>query len=149
MGKVCKTCKQDKNVSFYYKHASNKDGLDKSCKRCRQDYYNNKYNKKGRSKHLEYEVGSYNYTRNSHLVCTYGITLKEYNILLESQNYKCAICGIVQEESLRLFKRLLFVDHCHNTSRVRGLLCQNCNNGLGNFKDSTEFLDKAINYLKK
>lgn len=77
---------------------------------------------------------------------TYDITWDDYEELLESQNYKCAIC-----ESTVSSKRTsrLFVDHDHNseTLTVRGLLCSNCNHGLGQFKDSPKLLQKAIGYL--
>ena len=56
----------------------------------------------------------------------------------------CKLCNKHQS----LFKRRLAVDHCHSTGRIRGLLCGNCNKGLGNFQDSKILLHKAIEYLK-
>ena len=82
--------------------------------------------------------------RNTVLKSTYGITLKDYNILLENQNHKCAICGRKQEE----FTRKFAVDHCHITDKVRGLLYGNCNVGIGNLQDDVNILEKAIKYLK-
>lgn len=75
---------------------------------------------------------------------TYDITYEDYEALLISQNYSCAICKsrIGNARSSRLF-----VDHCHNTAKVRGLLCSNCNHGLGQFKDSPKLLQRAIEYL--
>lgn len=70
----------------------------------------------------------------------YGITLREYVLLLEKQNGVCAICG---NEGLNR----LAVDHCHKTGVVRGLLCAQCNHGLGNFKDDPKLLISAIDYL--
>lgn len=61
---------------------------------------------------------------------------------------KCNICSISQLEHKSLFKRDLYIDHCHNTNKVRGILCHNCNLALGNFKDNIEFLSKAIKYLQ-
>ncbi len=75
---------------------------------------------------------------------TYDITFEDYENFLKSQDYKCAIC-----ESKISSKRTsrLFVDHCHQTLKVRGLLCSSCNHGLGQFKDSPKLLQKAIQYL--
>lgn len=75
----------------------------------------------------------------------YGINLKKYNDLLKEQNYSCAICGLDQSR----FEKALSVDHCHTSGKVRGLLCQLCNTGLGSFKDNKKVLEKAIEYLDK
>ena len=78
--------------------------------------------------------------RANKLKTRYGLTPAEYDELAEKQMKKCAICG--SEEKLH-------VDHCHQTKKVRGLLCGNCNRGLGIFKDDIERFKKAINYLLK
>ena len=80
---------------------------------------------------------------NRRLKYKYGITLKEYTNLLEEQNQVCAICS----EPCDLKPRLS-VDHDHTTGKLRGLLCDSCNNGLGRFKDNPETLSNAIEYLK-
>ncbi len=74
----------------------------------------------------------------------YGITLAEYNTMLEAQDYKCAICGNEDEVE----GRRLAIDHCHTSGKVRGLLCGKCNRGLGLFYDNDELLHNAIQYLK-
>ncbi len=61
--------------------------------------------------------------RNKYLQKKYGITLRQYNIMLFSQNLSCAICKKHKSE----FKKNLAVDHNHKTGRVRGLLCYYCN----------------------
>lgn len=68
----------------------------------------------------------------------YGLTKDEYDKL----GKKCMVCGVGRG------KKRLSVDHNHKTNKIRGLLCDNCNNGLGRFKDSVELLLKAIKYLK-
>ena len=70
---------------------------------------------------------------------------KDYAVLLEKQNNCCAICGKSEKEN----GKRLAIDHNHQTHRVRNLLCQSCNTGLGDFKDSKELLLKAFEYLKK
>ncbi len=84
-------------------------------------------------------------TKDRALRRTYGITLKQYNAMLEAQNYQCGICATKHVEGSR--SSVLHVDHCHNTGVVRSLLCSNCNKGLGCFKDDPELLRKAMNYL--
>lgn len=81
----------------------------------------------------------------------YGITLERYDELLKKQNNVCAICGNPQMTSDKWGSphRRLRVDHNHVTKNVRGLLCHNCNAGLGHFRDSPNLLKKAIEYLSK
>lgn len=83
--------------------------------------------------------------KNKGLKARYNITLDDYEEMLFQQDNKCAICNALAST----FKKGLFVDHCHITGKVRGLLCLNCNTTLGKFKDNTETLYSAINYLNK
>jgi len=93
--------------------------------------------KHGKSHTAEYKADLW-------LIKKYGITLSEYDEILESQGGVCAICGSDDPQG----KGARFhVDHCHETGEVRGLLCHFCNIGLGHFKDSREALQSAINYL--
>jgi len=75
----------------------------------------------------------------------YGITLEQYDELLAKQHNRCAICGRHQA-GLRVS---LAVDHNHSTGKLRGLLCDMCNRGMGLLRESTDLLVKAINYLKE
>lgn len=72
----------------------------------------------------------------------YGITLEEYEAMYEIQNGLCAICN--KEET----NKLLAVDHCHGTGKVRGLLCAKCNQGIGHFNDDSNLLERAIKYVQ-
>jgi hypothetical protein len=76
----------------------------------------------------------------------YGIDKDGYENLLKLQNGKCAICGL-HEQNHR--NKVLNVDHNHKTKKVRGLLCNNCNRGLGHLKDNILFLENALAYLKE
>jgi len=78
----------------------------------------------------------------------YGISLKEYNAMVESQDGKCAICGVDETLEIRGKTVRLAVDHCHTTGKVRGLLCAKCNQGIGCLKDDVELLQSAIDYLR-
>ena len=78
----------------------------------------------------------------------YSLTLESYNAMLEAQNHQCAICGLHANEHTKGGKiESLAVDHCHKTKKIRALLCRKCNLGLGYFKDNTDFLKKAVQYL--
>jgi hypothetical protein len=83
--------------------------------------------------------------RTAHLKRQYGITENEYSILFNSQNGKCAICDRLEEE----VKERLEVDHDHLTGKIRGLLCGQCNRGLGSVRDNIDLLGKMIIYVNK
>jgi Recombination endonuclease VII len=83
-------------------------------------------------------------TRRKHrLRCVYGISLEEYDAMLDSQGGVCAICKKKPDEG-----KALFVDHCHVTGRVRGLLCGKCNSVLAFGNDNPDILRAAIAYLR-
>ena len=78
---------------------------------------------------------------NRKLTCDrYGITIDEYKKLFSVPF--CRICGNKRTE-----KHRLHIDHCHETDKIRGILCKGCNQGLGKFKDNPELLKKAVAYL--
>lgn len=72
----------------------------------------------------------------------YGVSGPAYDALVEQQNGLCAICGRPPRGS-----RGFAVDHCHDTDRVRGLLCTSCNVGIGNLGDDPQMLLRAYDYL--
>jgi len=74
----------------------------------------------------------------------YGITPAQYAELLAKQGGGCAICGDPPTST-----RDLSIDHDHTTGKVRGLLCNCCNPGLGYFKDNESRLHRAIAYLRE
>lgn len=80
--------------------------------------------------------------RDRNLKSNYGISSEDYEQMVVKQNGICAICG-------QLPIARLHVDHNHRTKQIRGLLCNNCNRGLGLYGDSIEILTKAIQYLSK
>lgn len=85
-------------------------------------------------------------TRNewaTNLKRNYGITKADYNHFLKIQNNQCAICKV------EFINIKICVDHCHDTKKVRGLLCHNCNVGIGNLRHNSEFLRKAALYCEE
>ena len=83
-------------------------------------------------------------SREGHLRRRYGITPEDYDGLLAHQQGVCAICGATEPGGRGRFH----VDHCHDEGIIRGLLCANCNQGLGKFKDDPTLLTSAIAYLE-
>lgn len=81
--------------------------------------------------------------REGKLWLRYGIKLKDWFDMLAFQKSRCAICGIHQDD----VKKVFHVDHCHKTNKVRSLLCEECNHGIGNFKDNPNLLLRAFEYL--
>jgi hypothetical protein len=81
--------------------------------------------------------------RNTYLKRTYGITLSDYQALLEAQGSACAICGGQDPHG-----RSLAVDHCHDTGRVRGLLCDPCNRCVGLLGDRSDVAKAMSRYLE-
>ena len=73
----------------------------------------------------------------------YGLTEEQFRAMETKQNSLCAICGKTEKN----IDRNLSVDHDHVTGKVRGLLCSNCNRGLGYFKDNSELMKKAAEYV--
>jgi hypothetical protein len=126
VNKVCNECNEEKHVDSFSADPRSKNGRRSKCKQCR-----NKQRPKVQRKYF--------------LAKKFNITEEEYEVLLEKQNGVCAICGNKEESST---KQYLAVDHCHQTGRIRGLLCNKCNVGVGALGDSIEGLEAALNYLK-
>lgn len=76
---------------------------------------------------------------------TYGITMEDYDSMLEAQGGVCKICCDIPTGRFKY----LCVDHCHSTGKVRGLLCHNCNKALGMIKDDISRLRRMLSYLEE
>lgn len=133
--KYCPDCGEDLLLSEFYNSRSTGSGKTAYCKE-HQTARTNVWRKNNRARVLELQKECVIRTQ-------YGLSMKEYNDLLSTQRGLCAIC----ERPERVANRRLAIDHCHTTGRVRGLLCRSCNVSLGNFNDSVELLQKAIEYI--
>lgn len=80
--------------------------------------------------------------RGYNLINRYGITLPQYDEMLAAQAGVCKICAFPHSEAKKLH-----VDHCHDTGKIRGLLCTTCNTAIGKLRHSPEILRSAIRYL--
>lgn len=87
------------------------------------------------------------YGKDSDLRKNYGVTLEWYKAKHAEQNGRCAICGNEETAVIRGRSISLAVDHCHETGKVRGLLCRLCNNAIGALKHDPALLTAAIAYL--
>lgn len=121
--KQCTKCQQERPATDYTKWSKN------WCRLCR-NAYSNMYMKK------TYRTNA----RRCHLKATYGLSLSQWEVMFAEQGGKCLIC----EQN----KPVICVDHDHETKVVRGLLCKDCNSGLGLFKDNPKNLYKAFKHLE-
>lgn len=124
--KICIRCNENKTLDKFGNHPTAKDGKRNQCESCRYQL------RKKRHTH-EDQVKSYRASR-------YGITMDEFNLMLTKQNNSCAICK-------KQFIKNPHIDHCHETKIVRGLLCGNCNTGIGLLMEDTNILKEALIYL--
>jgi hypothetical protein len=150
--KNCTKCSNQKPLSEYNKNKKRKDGLSAWCKSCTKlssaKWYKINANKviaRSRQWALSNQEKKKLNSRKSHLKRKYNMSLEDEKKLIDNQKNKCAICNIemITEQSK------FHIDHCHNSGKVRGVLCNSCNTGLGMFKDSQEYLKSAVKYLKK
>lgn len=126
--------------------------INKKCIKCGSENFipNGKYDrcapctKKAKSEQRKIDANIKRRESYSHLKAMYGITKDDFFKMLELQNHVCAICQNVETERSRLS-----VDHCHDSNRVRGLLCNRCNTSIGKFRHDIELLKKAIIYLEE
>lgn len=151
--KECRKCHKLKPLSQYhlngYRRRDGTSATRNDCKKCNKESHHKyvterriKINKYNRIRYRKYDRQR---MREYGLKKTYGITLEAYEELLKKQNFKCAICEINQEHFTRRFD----VDHCHDSKKIRGLLCIRCNRGIGLLKDDVSVLKKAIEYINK
>jgi len=130
--KKCITCNENKDVELFSWCSNHKVNKMSSCKVCR--------NKIRFLKRKEDPIKESLRKRKFRLKYRYNISLEEYQLMYTNQKGKCLICEDWYDK--------LNVDHCHETNKVRGLLCSSCNLALGSMKDKVSNFIKAIEYLK-
>lgn len=145
--KHCRKCASDKPRSEFHKDSNAKSGLTSYCKECntakaRQWTKDNpdRVLAHSRKRATEGKFRSYNLARK------YGMTDQMYAEMLQTQGGGCAICGT--DDPGRGNKHF-HVDHDHTSNLVRGLLCNNCNRGIGLLQDSVEVLERAAKYVRR
>lgn len=136
------------NIDYYRQYyVDNKDAISATNARWRAEN-RDKISKQQK----EYYESNKDNIRKKYLRDKYKITLEQYNKMLEEQDYVCAIC-----KQHNAAGQALSVDHDHKCCPgarscgdcVRALLCSKCNTGLGQFRDDEDYLQEALNYIKK
>lgn len=143
--KKCNKCLEVKSFAEFFKDKNHSTGHYSICKDCKkQSTYKwrsenpHKYNSSMR----EYRKNNKELFRNLQLKKNYGITLVEYNQILEKQDFRCWICKKINRSSKRDFP----MDHNHKTGKPRGILCYGCNRSLHTL-ETKNLLEKALLYL--
>lgn len=143
--KTCCTCQRKKPTTEFSKSKSRKDGLTYQCKPCRRKRsLGYTQSEQGRRIRRKWAKANHRKRKAAELKHNYDLTLAEFDRMYIAQKGCCAICG---KHQLNL-KRTLQVDHSHDTGKVRGLLCSNCNPALGSFEDNPDLLRRAAIYLE-
>lgn len=156
--KVCSICKAEKCLDEFHWQNKSQGKVMSACKMCNMARQRSKrlenpelQRKKDRASYQRNKEHRIEYarryrrerpekTRETNLKVKYGITIAHYDKMFEAQGGKCKICQSHQGK----LKRALCVDHCHDTGRVRGLLCDTCNKFLGFYE---KFRDECEDYL--
>lgn len=147
--KTCNKCLIKQSLDNYRSHSTTKDHKRTICKSCddanqRRWYAANKEEYAATT--LAWQRKNPEKRKGYRIKATYGISFDDFLDMLKAQENKCKICGTAH--SMNTSKTRLCIDHDHVTGKVRGLLCDKCNRGLGVFRDNPEFLLKAAEYLK-
>jgi hypothetical protein len=162
MTKPCKKCGVVKPLHEFYEARGTRDGHRGSCKSCesarRAEWYQQNrervigkvrsWRHENRDRYLayqrDYKRSRADAERAGYLRRRFGLSIEDYYSILASQGGGCGVCGALHPDG-----KPLHVDHDHATGRVRGLLCFNCNGGLGQFRDDVDALANAIGYLAR
>lgn len=151
--KICKKCDESKPIEEFHRAPQNKDGRSGSCKTCDnvlkrawKTANRKRHNENGR-RWRESDPERYReYKRRYLLQSNYGITPKEYDEMLAAQDGVCACCRTSDPGGGR---SNFCVDHCHETGRIRGVLCNTCNTAIGMLGDTVESIDRVAAYMHR
>jgi hypothetical protein len=148
--KTCVICGKDKPKDCFGRSNSCLDGHRRQCKICMGEKIRKANPERIWAEAAKYKAKSKAKMRDAQLRKDHGITQAQYLELLQRQGGKCAICGATDNGLTRWGTPANFhVDHDHATGVIRGLLCFPCNKGLGMFRDNSEALLHAIEYLRR
>lgn len=161
MTRVCRDCKTDKPLTAFRAQRECRGGFRPECKACfnaarlaryhanrericaqRQAVYHARGDESRRIARERYRADrewiKLNVTLKRH-----GLTLDQYHAMQERQDFSCAICG----DELSVGHEGAHIDHCHDSQKIRGLLCAGCNKGIGHFRERADALVAAARYV--
>lgn len=141
---ICTKCKIDKSTESFRKRKDTTSGYQYWCKECENKANQNRYVKKPKQPKKEIDKDKVKLDALKRMLKhRYNLTYEEYTGMYESQNQSCFVC----EKHFQLggYKGL-YVDHCHQTGKVRGLLCPSCNSGTYLFENET-LRKRMLSYL--
>ena len=138
--KVCFRCGHEKATTEYNKHKPASDGLLPYCKQC----YKESHSTATAKYHATHKGKIKARNKLQHLLRKYGLTEFEYQSLIIGCNGRCEICGKSEIDT----GMPLGIDHNHLTGKVRGVLCRQCNAGIGSLMDSPSLIREALKYLE-
>lgn len=139
--KVCTRCGETKYLESYYRNKRNTDGRAFECKDC------SKARDAERYKTPERRLSKKRVELRSLYNVEYEVVMQMYS----DQGGLCKICNSFMEVSSESkdVRKTFCVDHNHTTGKIRGLLCSDCNRGIGFLKDSPSVLESAFKYLRE
>lgn len=143
----CSKCEIEKAANQFGPDKRATNGKQSSCRACYREWHNGNYDRNRSNLRKEWRD---RYRRNpskfkeKQLKVNYGIDMTDYNTMFSAQQGRCAICKIHQSE----LRHSLFVDHNHETNKVRGLLCPKCNSAIGFIKEDLEIIKSMECYLR-
>jgi hypothetical protein len=141
-GRRCSRCRRRKPVDEFSPDAGHYDGIAPYCKSCAARLGREQL----KSLNPEQRDARRRYSRRYDIKRNYGIEFDDAQALLVTQGGQCAICA---DPIDLLAPRSGCVDHHHETKTVRGILCVKCNAGIGQFRESEDFMLRAIAYLRR
>lgn len=147
--KICTKCSEEKDINQFGKDKRHLDGHTSWCRICVNSYNNARHHSTKSFYKKDYSSNPNKYT-NKRLIAQYGITLEQYNSMLVDQNNSCAVCNRSETALDKNGKlKALSVDHCHDTGKIRGLLCDSCNRAEGFLQSNVDIIRKLADYVEK
>jgi len=144
----CKACVRDKYKEY---KEENKEKLKEKNRKSNEKRKNKDINRDYKKEYQD-KKERHGKLYSLHKQCkSHKMELQDYFDMVTAQDNKCAICGNEETRICGVSKNVnrLCIDHCHETKKVRELLCHSCNTGIGKFKENEELLMKAMEYLRK